>query len=241
MILITRPEPDASYFEQMLQHQNCRSIKHPLTEIIFAPAMLSEVKKNLNKNLNHVQMVLATSANALRASLPPEIFSLPIFVVGEATARQARRVGFAQIMVAQDDMASLARGVSKARAPSSGALLYLTGHHRRGDLAERLTQTGFEVRICELYEARAVDDLAPELVKAFRASEIDVVSFFSLRAAEIFSDLAARHHLTEHLSRISAVCLASAAARHLAGLGFGEIRIAAASSTEAMCQLIASC
>ncbi len=237
VVLITRPEPDASDFAQMLRRQNCRSLKYPLTEIVFVPDTASKIKANLIG----VQMVLATSANALRASLPPEIFSLPIFVVGATTGQEARRAGFAQVMTAQEDMASLAREVIAARSAADGALLYLTGRHRAGDLVGCLAQHGFEVRVCELYEARAVACLAPEIIDAFRSGMIDVVSFFSLRAAEIFCDLVVRHDLAAYLDRVWAACLARAAAERLADLGFGNIRIAAQRRAEAMCELIASC
>ena len=251
-VLITRPEPDASYFADYLvkrfahsTHSNFASIKYPLTEIIFASDVVSKIKKNIPG----AQAVVMTSANALRASLPSEIFTeifaeifaLPIFTVGLSTADEARRAGFNKIIAAQNDVASLAREIMRTSDAQAGALLYLTGRHRAGDLAGCLAHHGFEVRAVELYEARAASALSPSIIEAFQSSEITIVSFFSSRAAEIFALLARQHELSGHFGDVRAVCLARSSAEPLAGLGFGDVRIAAARKIEAMCDLIASC
>ena len=247
-VLITRPEPDASYFADYLAgyfakrfarstHSNFASIKYPLTEIIFASDVVSKIKKNIPG----AQAVVMTSANALRASLPPEISSLPIFTVGLSTADEARRAGFDKIIAAQNDVASLAREIMHGSDAQAGALLYLTAHHRAGDLASCLAHHGFEVREVELYEARAATELSPPIIEAFQSGEITHVSFFSSRAAEIFALLARQHELSGHFGDVRAVCLARSSAEPLAGLGFGDVRIAAARKIEAMCDLIASC
>ena len=249
-VLITRPEPDASYFADYLAKReahskhskhlkklNCASIKYPLTEIIFFSDLVSKIKKNISG----AQSVVATSANALRASLPPEISSLPIFTVGLSTADEARRAGFDKIIAAQNDVASLAREIMRGSDAQAGAILYLAAHHRAGDLASCLAHHGFEVREVELYEARAATELSPAIMEALQSGEITHVSFFSARAAEIFAQLARRHGLAGHLSEVRAVCLARSSAEPLAALGFGDVRIAAARKIEAMCDLIASC
>ncbi len=245
-ILITRPEPDASHFEQMLQRSNdldCRIVKYPLTEIIFASNVFSKIRVNINSinSINSAQFVVATSANALRAALPPEIFALPIFTVGTATAHEARRAGFDRIIAAQNDLTSLSRAIIAQCDAQAGGLLYLTGRHRAGNLTACLARRGFNVRAIELYEARAAKEFSPMIIQAFRSGAINVVSFFSPRSAEIFAQLARRHNLCESLGAMRAACLARSSAAPLAGLGFGDLRMASDRTIEAMCALIASC
>src|SRR5229473_1898951 len=94
-------------------------------------------------SLRGVQAVLFTSANGARAfARATARRDLAVIAVGDATARTARALGFADIASAGGDVGDLAALVAARLDPRRGALLHAAGSVVAGDLAARLRAAG---------------------------------------------------------------------------------------------------
>jgi len=218
MVLITRPIEEARTLAALLQQQKIHSMLCPLTQINPLPAPFDQSIAR-----EHLQAVIATSANALKflpALQAVSLSDLPFFAVGEATAKAAHQIGFTDVIQAGGDVVSLCESIKRACVESKGALLYLAGAQRRADLENRLD--GFVVKCVELYEARAIAHLPKEVEAALAAKKIHVVCFFSERAARLFVAFARNYDVRQ----MQAVCLSRQVAACVRDLDFYAIKIA---------------
>jgi uroporphyrinogen-III synthase len=92
-LLVTRPEPDASR-----QADKLRAMGH---DPVLAPLMTIQPIPDASLQLEGAQALIVTSRNALRAiATRPELErarKLPLYAVGDATAREAAALGFARL------------------------------------------------------------------------------------------------------------------------------------------------
>jgi len=218
-VLITRPEEDAARTVAALGALGHEGIAMPLLEVRFLDGAPVE--------LDRVQAVLATSANAVRAlARRTARRDVPLFAVGPQTAQEAQSLGFTNVRNAQGDSRTLAASVAGWAAPPAGPLLHIKSAEADGTLAVLLRAQGFAVENAVLYEV-AARDVLPVL-----ASDLDAALFYSARSAAIFRALAAEAKLS--VSGVVAVCIGKAAADALAPLRFKEIRVAAEPNQDAM-------
>src|SRR5215813_12527695 len=94
-LLITRPEPDATRLKARLEELGLEATIDPLVNITFNKA--DEIE------LSEAQALIATSRNGLRAlAARSEVLEiarkLPAFTVGDATAADARALGFEVVL-----------------------------------------------------------------------------------------------------------------------------------------------
>ena len=217
-VLITRPRANAAVLAQKLEARGHRVMVEPLLTI--APVVGGVPA------LDGVQAILLTSANAapaLRGTNP----RLPVFVVGEATARAARERGSEEVHVAAGDAASLARLVVERCHPSEGILLHLCGAEVRPGLAEPLAAAGFALRRQVVYRAVPASSLSAQAIAAIRRRAIDAVLLLSPRTASVLVGLLAGHELAGCLGRTEAICLSAAVAEPCRRLQWKAVRIAA--------------
>jgi uroporphyrinogen-III synthase len=217
-VLITRPRADAAVLAQQLEARGHQVTVEPLLTIAPLPDAVPA--------LDGVQAILLTSANAVPALCGTDP-RLPVFVVGEATARAAREQGCQQVQVATGDAASLARLIVARCRPSEGALLHLCGAQVRPGLAEPLEAAGFTLRRQVVYRAVAARALSPAAIAALGRRAIDAVLLFSPRTARVLVALLARHELSGCLGRTEAICLSAAVAGPCRSLQWKAVRIAA--------------
>ena len=90
-LLVTRPEPDANRQAEALAKRG--------HDPVLAPLLTIEFLNGVPLELAGAQALIVTSRNALRPlALHPDLdvaLQLPLFAVGEATARAAAQLGFA--------------------------------------------------------------------------------------------------------------------------------------------------
>jgi uroporphyrinogen-III synthase len=226
-VLVTRPAGEAGAFAARLSAAGWRPILWPLLEI--APT-------GDPPDLAAAQAVLLTSANAARAVTgrlgPPSAPRPRALCVGAATARAAGIAGFAaETPHEAGDGAALAAWSAARLDPAAGEILFLRGAEIAGDPAGALRAAGFAVREQVVYAARPATAAPPAVDAALAAGAVDAAAFFSPRAAATFARLA--QPWRAGLAGAFAAAISAAAARPLAGLGFG--RIAAAARPEAAC------
>jgi uroporphyrinogen-III synthase len=212
-VLITRPREQALELALRLAERGDMALIQPLLTIERVPGVAPD--------LAGVQALVLTSANAAPALSAPAR-QLPLFAVGDATARAAERAGCSRVISAAGSGADLARLIAQHCRPERGALLHLSGEHVRPGLAEGLAAAGFDLRRQVVYRAVAVRALSPATVEALAA-----VLLFSPRTAQTFVELISRHGLQGDLVATAAICLSAAVAQPCRELVWRAIYLAA--------------
>jgi len=226
-VLVTRPRPDAEETARLLAGQGIDAVIAPLIEIADIPGA--------SVDLTAVQAILVTSANGVRAlaRATPER-DLPVYTVGDASARAAAGCGFTDVTSAQGDVGALARLVRLELDPLAGALLHVTGSAIAGDLGAELASIQFVVRRSQLYRSQTVDTLPEPANRALSERSVDAVLFYSPRTAAQFAKLVTVAGLQEQCRPLAAVCLSEAVASAVAALPFADVRTAAAPEQDAL-------
>ena len=219
--LVTRPRAEAAGLASDLAARGVEAVIEPLMDVHF--------RSEPAPDLTGVQAVLCTSANGVRAlARLSGDRELPLFAVGDATARRAREAGFANVFSAGGDAADLAWLARQRLQADAGRLVHVAGSVVAGDLTAELRDAGFAVERLVLYEARPVTALSAGCVRALDAGLIDFALFFSPRTSAVFAHLVEQADIAAALRRVVAVSISAAADAPLAGLGFRGRRTAAA-------------
>lgn len=212
--LVTRPEADTGEISAALE---ARGI-----EVAAAP-MLTIVPTGQVPGLDGVQALMFTSANGVRTFADVSTRrDMPVFAVGDATARCAASLGFARVTSAGADSQALAKLVRGALDPGAGAVLHAAGEAVAGDPAGALEAAGFEVERAVLYRADAARELDRGTRDLLGKGELDMVLFFSPRAAQTFVTLVEQAALPAACRALSAICLSEAVAE-AAGPGWRAV------------------
>jgi uroporphyrinogen-III synthase len=229
--LITRPRAEAEALAALLARQGVDAVVEPLIEIVERRAALPD--------LAGVQAILCTSANGVRAVAQASgERGVPLFAVGDATARAARAVGFRAVESAAGDVGDLARLVCRRLRPGDGRLLHVAGSEVAGDLAAALGAHGFAVERVVLYEARAANALSAATAQLIDGRQIDLALFFSPRTAALFARLADAAGVGAGLAATTALSISAAADAALGDLPFRDRAVAAAPTQAALVALV---
>ncbi len=229
-VLIIRPEREATALATALAERGHTPVIAPLfrLEFLHPPAEFSAA-------LAACQAVLLTSANGARALADAsEQRGRPILAVGGTTASTAEGLGFSAVTSAAGDGAALAELARQRLDPKDGPLLHVSGREVAADLAAALEPAGFEVKRFVLYDAREEATLPNSARAALEARALDVVTFFSPRAASVFATMVDDAGLTAALRSVTAVAISPAALAPAAGLPFKAVVAAERPSRQAV-------
>jgi uroporphyrinogen-III synthase len=229
-MLVTRPEPDS--------HSTVARLAALDIDAVAAPLM---VRQPLDTSLpppdGFTAMVL-TSANAVRAMVDrgvvADYLQLPVFAVGERTAREAEQAGFERVSSAAGALRDLVNAMAIARLP--GPVFYPAGKHRSGDLAQALSPLGIMVVTARIYDMVAVDALPSDILAGLGNGDIDAVLHYSRRTAEIFASLATGLDKHRH-NQPAMLCLSELVAEPLLENRFSRISLADRPDEDAMMAL----
>lgn len=224
-VVITRPQEDGAEFAVRLSALGFVSVIAPLMTIRFVDGPIIA--------LDGVQAIAATSASGVRAlARRTTNRDLPMFAVGQATARAAGQAGFSRVHAATGDVGGLADCIAGALTPDGGTIFHAAARDLAGDLGGMLVGQGFFVRREILYAAEAVDALPVAISLALGDDPGLAISFFSPRTASIFAACAG--DLTRQLSLATAIALSDNVAALLGEAGFGRILVAKAPTEDAL-------
>jgi len=221
-VLVTRPEIDARLEAEALTARGHEPVLAPLLEIEF----LGDV----TLDLDGAQALIVTSRNALRALAAHEAFeqalALPLFAVGEATARAARDIGFAEVTIGPGTAAGLAPLIRREVHPDSGALVHVAGAALAFDLKAALEEEGFDFRRPVLYRSHKAPALSDEILAGLADGTIGAVILMSPRTAKTFAALVERHDVVSQAKSLVCYCLSQTVAEAVTPLGL-KIRVPA--------------
>jgi uroporphyrinogen-III synthase len=227
-VLITRPEPGASETARRVAAAGWEPVLAPMLELHPRPAQLPDPAR--------LQAVLVTSASAV-PQLPPAFHRVPIFAVGDATAKAAKRKGFADVASAEADAAALLRLVERRCRPAGGPLLLAVGAGQALPLLADLQAVGFRVHRRAVYAARPVRGLPREAREAMRAGTIAAALFFSPATGRAFERLM-RGELRRAVAQSDAIVISAAVALAIDPLPWRRIRVASRPTQEQLLALL---
>jgi uroporphyrinogen-III synthase len=219
-LLLTRPQPGAANTAAALRARGHEPIIAPLTWI--------EILSRADLGAGRWTAFLLTSIHALwglaNQTHRAKVRGVPVFTVGQATARAIRQRGFTTVVSADGTVTDLANLVA-ARLQPPARLLYLAGEDRAGELAGDLRAWGFVVDMVVVYRAVTAERLPPEAIDALSVG-IDGVLHYSRRSTEAYLDAARRSGALANALRPAHFCLSSQAAEPLVQAGAPTIKVA---------------
>jgi uroporphyrinogen-III synthase len=167
--------------------------------------------------LDGAQALIVTSRNALRVLATHRDLAaslqLPLFAVGEATAKAATELGFTKVTSGPGTGEALSRLIAEMLPPNAGALVHLAGETVAFDLKSALQAKGFTLRQPVLYRALPATRVPESALSLLNAGKLDGVILMSPRTAAIFAALVARHGALTQASRLDCYCLSAAVAQ----------------------------
>ena len=218
-LLLTRPHADSEKLARYLAARGVSSVIEPLLNI--------RVREGPSLNTAGVAALAFTSANGVHAfTKRSSRRDLPVFAVGDATARAARDAAFKEVKSAMGDVNDLAHLLSQALSPEAGSILHPAASQVAGDLAGRLIDAGFTYRREAIYKAEEITKLSPETCTAIARGDIDGVVLMSPRTGRIFKELMIRSKLAERAANMTAFCLSTAVADAVRGLPWCKVQTA---------------
>ncbi|MGB5905470.1 MAG: uroporphyrinogen-III synthase [Xanthobacteraceae bacterium] len=233
-ILVTRPAPDHAATASVLRGKGF--------DVLLAPMLRFEPIAFEPDADAGFDAVLVTSVNALRAlaetSARQRWLTTPLYAVGERTAQAARDLGFASVMAASGDGASLRDlVVAQMRAKmlkKSARLLYLAAADRAVNLDDELSPFGFDVVTVTTYRMIATPDLPTDVCDAFTAGRVKAVLHYSGRSAHAFVAAARAAGLEIMALAVSHCCISANVAAVLREAGATQVAVAATPDEDAL-------
>jgi len=230
-VLLTRPREDSENLATVLGERGMETFIEPLLEIdLFAGPPL---------DLAGVAAVLATSANGIRTFAGRNgDRAVPVFAVGDASARTAVELGFQDVRSAAGDVETLAALIKETIEPSAGVLLHPAGTKLAGDLGGALEAAGYAYRREVLYEAKTATALSGPARELMAAGGIGGVLLFSPRTGATLASLMTAAGLDQAARSMTAYCLSAAVAERISALPWRAIETAAAPEQAALLALL---
>ncbi|WDZ76344.1 uroporphyrinogen-III synthase [Ensifer adhaerens] len=211
-VLVTRPLPAAESTARRLEAVGHQPVLLPLMQATHLPAAANAALK-----MPYAATIL-TSAETVRvlASLngsPTDHLAIPCFCVGEATARAAEDLGFADIRVGNGTGEALAALIAatigtRAKRP----LLYLTGTPRSEGLESALRQSGIDHEAVECYRMEPIAHSAGALQDATRTGPFGAVLLYSRETASRLAILLSESGISAPSFASRYLCLSAAIA-----------------------------
>lgn len=188
-ILVTRAKGDEHELTEALHELGHHVIHEPLTEIFLNHTIRAHLEQSLRDEPN---AILITSKHAVQSlALLSDIRDICLVCVGTATTEYAMSLGFSRVYEAGPNVDHLISYISDGY-DDDARFVYISGEHIRSDLPLILASLGMQCERIIAYDAIAAESLSDTLVAQLQRGQIEAVTFFSPRNAEIFIDLLAR-------------------------------------------------
>lgn len=234
LIVVTRPAPDAKASAARFSGLGCDSLVASLLEFVVLNPNRPAAQKL--PDAQGLSAIVLTSANAVRALIETDSLSpylhLPAFCVGDRTADAARHAGFKTIHISDGDLADLVDLIVKSDV--SGPLFYPCATHLSGDLVSALAPHGILTLKHPVYEMAPAAKMPAALAHALENNTSTIITFYSRRTTEIFTQLATPPASKSQRQTFTALCLSENVAQPLLNNHFTRIALPDYPSEEAM-------
>lgn len=232
-VLITRPQPAAGEFAQKLEKDGFTCYVAPMTEYVEQNPGIAD--------LSDYQAVIFTSAQTVQ--LFCRFFKdryIPVFAVGDATAKAAEGENFRRVYSAKGDGQALVKLMREHKGEFKiRRALHACGEDTAENIGDQLQDDGIYVDRAPLYKADFVEELPGDVVKALKEGEITTVTFLSARTASNFVRLVQAHEELEGMTAdLEAVCISDRVATEARGLPWRSVRVAARPQLDACIDLL---
>ncbi len=190
--------------------------------------------------LGAARALIATSARALRSLYQDDaarLASLPLFAVGEATARAARTAGFQNVIIGGGHAEALIDSIRRLHSPSE-PLLYLAGEPRRPAVETALVAAGFKLAVQVVYRMQQADILPEEARRILADGTVNAVLHYSAETAALFVRLTQAAGLAVEAGRLTHFALSDAVGQEMASLSAAQVCIAELPTETALFALI---
>lgn len=145
---------------------------------------ISAVETFAQKKPTSVDALILTSSNAL-ASLPKNALNLPVYAVGESTAKLAKQLGFEVAYVGSSDARTMAAELPKDKH-------YWHPHATNASIKWH-KEFGLKITATPAYSTHYISDLPSDLVMKWK--QIEAVALFSPASARCLAKQARRYGL----------------------------------------------
>ena len=245
-IVLTRAVEQARELKARLENMGAVVLLFPAVNF-SEPADTKELDRSIN-SLNEFDWILFTSANAARFFAgrcrklgvePSNEGNFRCAAVGPATASAVAAEGFPVDHVAQEFIGSeLARELSTML--SGRKVLLPRSERARPDLPDALKTSGALVTEIVTYHTGGVGLVDPEVMRALRETEVDVISFFSPSAIENMRVALGEELLTRLGAKAKLAAVGPTTAAALRGAGLTVAIQAPRATAESMAVAIAT-
>jgi len=220
-ILLTRPEKLSQKIAQTLAQKNLSSLIQPL----FSIAQIDHLQP-INQKLKAVLITSSAAVFALeKLAVKKDIL---ILVVGKKTADVVKKLGYQNLLFANNSAASLLdlalEKLSKNNS-NNNLIIYLAGEKITLDLTEKLSEQNFNAQKIVVYKTVEIEKFSNSTIDAIKSGNVSEVWIYSKNSLKIFYKLAQKHNLLECLSEIKILCLSQEIAELAKETGFLKTEI----------------
>ncbi len=178
-VLMTRPEEDC---QAMATQLSAPMVCEPL--LIIHPCLRTLDLDPLITDL------IITSPRVLDIIENIQIYrTMPVWCVGDVTAKLAKDRGFETIHVAPRSAQELLEKIVQENPRDKSFFVHLRGDIVHVDITSALNHVGFHAESILVYDTQASSDFSPRVKRLFEDHCIGLIPFYSLGTAEIFGEL----------------------------------------------------
>jgi uroporphyrinogen-III synthase len=227
LILTIRPAPDGEADVAALGRRGVAALAAPVIEAAYfdtPPPAASSATKLPGGLIFTSRHGIAGFLRLFDGVLPPAFANLPVFVVGRASGRMARKAGFSEVTVGAGGGAGLVPLIlarTLARRDLTGApLLWPCAVHRGFDMQAALAPQ-VAVTMLPVYEMKPMPRFDDRALAALGDGRVGAVILMSARSARLFREMLARHDLEPRINGMALIA-GSKAIADAAGSGWDE-------------------
>ena len=182
LIVITRPEPDASDYAAELRANGF--------DVFVEPMLALEGLVFARPDLSQYDGILATSVNALRFYKDGggELADIAVYCVGKHTAGMAREIGFKDVISVHGTGVDLLAYILALPDVQSQNFLHICGQYVAFPLVERLVEDGITADSLKVYESVQSSGFSEAFLENLKEGKVNTVTFFqSVRLRHLFA------------------------------------------------------
>ena len=199
-ILLTRPLEDCS--EMIVKF---KSLGHQVSHL----PLLNIDKVNYEEiNFSEYKGIIFTSANAVKFLEHRKIDKqILCFCVGTATEKQARSIGFQNVIAAEGNVENLKELVLQNFDQNNGKLIYISGETISVDLDRQLVREGYNIKRIVNYRTTHNQNFDENFVKELKLNMPEMVYVYSQNSALSFLNFIKIHQSQSLWMNTNLMCI----------------------------------